>query len=163
LKSVRADLIFGNYFYWIAFSFIDFFFAVAFAPLNFTIFLAIISLLFILGYSSVYYEELSGPDDKGNELSDTGSSVGPWKLKDHPLIIFVWVCASNNDSRRIGAFFLVNLMFMFVEVIYGYLTNSLGLISDAAHMAFDCTALLIGLIASYISKLNTDQTYGYGL
>lgn len=57
----------------------------------------------------------------------------------------------------------MNLMFMFVEVIYGYLTNSLGLISDAAHMAFDCTALLIGLIASYISKLNTDQTFGYGL
>lgn len=58
---------------------------------------------------------------------------------------------------------MVNLMFMMVEVIYGYLTNSLGLISDAAHMAFDCTALLIGLIASYISKLSTDQTFGYGL
>ncbi len=57
----------------------------------------------------------------------------------------------------------MNMMFMCVEVIYGYLTNSLGLISDAAHMAFDCIALLIGLIASYISKLNTYNDYGYGL
>lgn len=54
-------------------------------------------------------------------------------------------------------------MFMFVEVIYGYLTNSLGLISDAAHMAFDCIALLIGLIASYIAKLNSFQGYSYGI
>jgi len=53
---------------------------------------------------------------------------------------------------------------MFVEVMWGYFTNSLGLISDAAHMCFDCTALLIGLIASYISKLdNQDPGYSYGL
>jgi zinc transporter 5/7 len=52
---------------------------------------------------------------------------------------------------------------MFVEIIYGYLTNSLGLISDAAHMCFDCTALLIGLIASYISKLEIEEGYSYGL
>ena len=52
---------------------------------------------------------------------------------------------------------------MFVEIIYGYITNSLGLISDAAHMCFDCTALLIGLVASYISKLEVAQGYSYGL
>ena len=37
-------------------------------------------------------------------------------------------------------------MFMFVEALYGWLTNSLGLISDAAHMLFDSTALIIGNI-----------------
>ena len=56
------------------------------------------------------------------------------------------------------------MAFMFVEIMWGYFTNSLGLISDAAHMCFDCTALLIGLIASYISKLeNMDEGYSYGL
>lgn len=52
---------------------------------------------------------------------------------------------------------------MFVEIIYGYLTNSLGLISDAAHMAFDCTALLIGLIASYIAKMEKLPDYNFGI
>lgn len=54
-------------------------------------------------------------------------------------------------------------MFMFVEIIYGYLTNSLGLISDAAHMAFDCIALLIGLIASYISKMQQMPDFNFGI
>ena len=52
---------------------------------------------------------------------------------------------------------------MFVELLYGYFSNSLGLISDAGHMLFDCTALAIGLYASYISKTkgNSSMTYGY--
>lgn len=54
-------------------------------------------------------------------------------------------------------------MFFFVELFVGYISNSLGLISDAFHMLFDCTALLIGLVASYISKVkNTDNEYTFG-
>jgi hypothetical protein len=41
---------------------------------------------------------------------------------------------------------------MFVEFSYGIWTNSLGLISDAFHMLFDCTALLVGLYAAVMSK-----------
>jgi zinc transporter 5/7 len=54
---------------------------------------------------------------------------------------------------------------MFVELIYGFWTNSLGLISDAFHMLFDCTALAIGLYASVISKWEPNRifTYGYNL
>ena len=53
---------------------------------------------------------------------------------------------------------------MFVELIYGYLSNSLGLIADSFHMLFDCLGLLLGLFASYISKMPPDSqyTYGYG-
>mmetsp|Transcript_8449 Transcript_8449/g.1158 ORF Transcript_8449/g.1158 Transcript_8449/m.1158 type:complete len:89 (+) Transcript_8449:926-1192(+) len=51
---------------------------------------------------------------------------------------------------------------MFVEALYGYWTNSLGLISDSIHMAFDCTALGIGLYASYISKHPPDAEHPYG-
>jgi zinc transporter 5/7 len=52
---------------------------------------------------------------------------------------------------------------MFVELAYGIWTNSLGLISDSAHMLFDCTALFIGLFVSYISKFkhNKEYTFGY--
>jgi zinc transporter 5/7 len=53
---------------------------------------------------------------------------------------------------------------MFVELIYGFISNSLGLISDSFHMLFDCTALFISLCASYIAKMeaNKKYTYGYG-
>ena len=51
---------------------------------------------------------------------------------------------------------------MFVEAFYGYWSNSLGLISDAIHMCFDCTALAIGLYASYISKHPIDSEHPYG-
>eukprot|EP00743_Colponemidia_sp_Colp-15_P005958 GILK01006404.1.p1 GENE.GILK01006404.1~~GILK01006404.1.p1 ORF type:complete len:811 (-),score=85.83 GILK01006404.1:111-2543(-) len=68
----------------------------------------------------------------------------------------------SKDSRRIFFFLCINLMFMFVEVVYGVLTNSLGLLSDAGHMLFDCTALAIGLYASYISKLEPNKVYSYG-
>jgi hypothetical protein len=40
----------------------------------------------------------------------------------------------KSDSRRIFLYLLANLMFMFVELLYGIWTNSLGLISDAARM-----------------------------
>lgn len=46
----------------------------------------------------------------------------------------------------------------------GYISNSLGLISDAFHMLFDCTALLIGLVASYVAqvkKSDNEYTFGY--
>lgn len=51
---------------------------------------------------------------------------------------------------------------MFVEALYGYWNNSLGLISDAIHMCFDCTALAIGLYASYVSKHPPDSDHPYG-
>jgi zinc transporter 5/7 len=77
---------------------------------------------------------------------------------------FVKTCCENNDTKKIAIFFLINLSFMFVELIYGYMSNSLGLITDSFHMLFDCMALFIGLCASYISKMKSDSqyTYGYG-
>lgn len=66
------------------------------------------------------------------------------------------------ESRRIFFYLCFNLFFMFVEMLYGYLTNSLGLISDAFHMLFDCTALVIGLFAAVIANWEPNQWYSYG-
>ena len=52
--------------------------------------------------------------------------------------------------------------FMFVEIVVGYLTNSLGLISDAGHMFFDNASLFIGLYASYMARWKPDGEYTYG-
>ena len=51
---------------------------------------------------------------------------------------------------------------MFVEVLVGVWTNSLGLLSDAGHMFFDNASLLIGLYASYMSRWKPDDDYTYG-
>lgn len=71
---------------------------------------------------------------------------------------------SERKSQKIALFLLINTLFMAVEFIYGFMNNSLGLISDACHMLFDCAALAIGLYASYISRLpaNSKFNYGYG-
>ena len=53
--------------------------------------------------------------------------------------------------------------FLIAEVIGGLLTNSLALLSDAAHMATDVVALAISLVAVWLSRKPPDarQTYGY--
>lgn len=59
-------------------------------------------------------------------------------------------------------FLLLNLSFAFVELFYGFVTNSLGLISDSFHMFFDCTALIAGLAASLITKWKANERFSYG-
>ena len=51
---------------------------------------------------------------------------------------------------------------MFVELLYGYLSNSLSLISDSVHMLFDSLGLLISLAASYTSKIDSKDRYAFG-
>lgn len=72
------------------------------------------------------------------------------------------IILGNQDSKQIFYFLLLNLSYMFVQLAYGVWTNSLGLISDAIHMFFDCLALGIGLFASVMSKWPSNQKYSYG-
>lgn len=70
--------------------------------------------------------------------------------------------SSSDESRRIFLFLLLNLAYMLVQVAWGIWTNSLGLISDAIHMGFDCLSLGLGLVASVMSQRPADGTYTYG-
>ena len=71
---------------------------------------------------------------------------------------------ADKESRRIFYFMLLNLAFMVIQSTYGYLTGSLGLISDSIHMFFDCVALFVGLCAAVMSKWppSVKFPYGYG-
>ncbi|KOQ63799.1 cation transporter [Stenotrophomonas maltophilia] len=53
--------------------------------------------------------------------------------------------------------------FLVVEVVGAFWTNSLALLSDAAHMATDALALMIALVAVRLSRRPPDarRTYGY--
>ena len=68
----------------------------------------------------------------------------------------------HPKSRKLFYYFLINLLFMFVEVLYGWWSGSLGLISDGFHMLFDCVGLAMGLVASVIARWAPDRLFTYG-
>lgn len=70
---------------------------------------------------------------------------------------------TEKDSRRIFYFMTLNFAFMAVQAFYGYITDSLGLLSDSIHMFFDCVALAVGLFAAVASKWPPSQRFPYGL
>jgi cation diffusion facilitator family transporter len=72
------------------------------------------------------------------------------------------IALSHRDSKRILLFLMLNLTYMFVQLAYGFWTNSLGLISDAIHMFFDCLALGVGLAASIMGQWRANHVFSYG-
>lgn len=73
--------------------------------------------------------------------------------------------SNQGVSREKSLWWALSLTggFLIAEVIGGILTGSLALISDAAHMLTDVTALIIALIAIRVSKRPADarRTFGY--
>jgi len=70
---------------------------------------------------------------------------------------------NREESLKVLAisFFLV-FSFAFVELVGGFLTNSLALLSDAGHMLTDAVSLLVALVAQYLAVKvkNSRMTYG---
>ncbi|EPY50319.1 cation diffusion family zinc membrane transporter Cis4 [Schizosaccharomyces cryophilus OY26] len=98
----------------------------------------------------------------GSEFTNT------LKLPDNSRVVYVYNTfvvngiLADKESRSIFFFFLLNLFYMVVQVFYGFYTNSLGLISDAIHMAFDCIAVFVGLVATVLAKLPSNYAYPFG-
>lgn len=69
----------------------------------------------------------------------------------------------TNNSKRLTIAILLTGSFLVAEVIGGILTNSLALLSDAAHMFTDVMALIIALMAIKIGRRPADKqrTFGY--
>lgn len=70
---------------------------------------------------------------------------------------------SMNGEKRLAVTFFVTLLILTGELIGGYLSNSLALLSDAGHMVTDALAIALGFIAARISKRPSDKnaTLGY--
>jgi zinc transporter 5/7 len=63
---------------------------------------------------------------------------------------------------NIDYFGSLNFAFMTVQAFYGFVTDSLGLLSDSIHMFFDCLALALGLFAAVASKWPPSTRFPYG-
>ncbi|XP_031492609.1 uncharacterized protein LOC116259108 [Nymphaea colorata] len=117
----------------------------------------------LFGFVVVSFALWVAVNELGPELSKSpelgsGSSESLFSMVMGPIRHIL----SERKSRKIALFLLINTLYMFVEFIVGFMSNSLGLISDACHMLFDCAALAIGLYASYISRLPGNSQFNFG-
>ncbi|MGG4266666.1 cation diffusion facilitator family transporter [Peribacillus simplex] len=69
----------------------------------------------------------------------------------------------SNNKKALLASFLIISTFMVVEVIGGFMTNSLALLSDAGHMLSDAAALGLSYTAIRLGerKATPSKSYGY--
>lgn len=68
----------------------------------------------------------------------------------------------QRNYKVLGASLLLTLGFAFVEVVAGFWSNSLALISDAGHMMTDATALGLALLAQMIAKRPPSAKHSFG-
>ncbi|KAF9518339.1 hypothetical protein BS47DRAFT_1482806 [Hydnum rufescens UP504] len=112
--------------------------------------------IFPLFVAGILYTALCAPVTKASELQSA--------MTAKQLHTYLDTVLSNPESRNISYFLALNLAYMGIQITYGVWTNSLGLISDAIHMFFDCIAIAMGLLASVMATWPPDErfTYGYG-
>ena len=70
---------------------------------------------------------------------------------------------TNRNATGLLQALVITSVFFVVEVVGGFLTNSLALLSDAGHMFADASALALSLFASQVSKrpATAKRTFGY--
>ncbi len=69
----------------------------------------------------------------------------------------------HTETLRLKLALAISCIYFFAELIGGFLTNSLALLSDAGHMLSDIAALALTLCAFRIAKrpATVSSTYGY--
>ena len=69
----------------------------------------------------------------------------------------------NNYTLAFGIGTALNIIFVIVEAIFGFLSNSLALIADAGHNLGDVLALLLSWGATYLAQHKPTRTRTYGM
>lgn len=66
------------------------------------------------------------------------------------------------SGRRLLLAFILNFSFAIVELIGGFYSNSVAVMSDALHDFGDSLALLFALVMEKLSRKGSNNTYSYG-
>ena len=69
---------------------------------------------------------------------------------------------TQNSTRHISLAFFLNLVFTIIEIIGGFLTNSIAIISDALHDLGDTISLAAAWYLQKVSNRGRDKYYTYG-
>ena len=67
------------------------------------------------------------------------------------------------SERRLRIALFINAAFLVVEVIGGFVANSLALLADAGHMLTDVAALIVALFVARLARRASTPTRTYGL
>ena len=70
----------------------------------------------------------------------------------------------GRSNSALAIALILTLLFAVVEVVFGFISNSLALISDAGHMVTDAASLGLALLAQLIAKRppSARNSFGYG-
>lgn len=69
----------------------------------------------------------------------------------------------TNRSQSVLAWAMaLTLFFALIETVFGFISNSLALISDAGHMMTDSAALGLALLAQLLAKRKPNATHSFG-
>ena len=67
-----------------------------------------------------------------------------------------------RSQKALGIALAMTLLFALIEVVTGFMSNSLALISDAGHMVTDAAALGLALLAQLIAKRPPSSRHSFG-
>ncbi|MGN6400050.1 MAG: cation diffusion facilitator family transporter [Flavisolibacter sp.] len=68
----------------------------------------------------------------------------------------------KGDSKAFVAGIVLNLLFVLVEVVAGFVYDSMALLTDAGHNASDVASLVLSLIAFWMARKKSNAKYTYG-
>ncbi len=69
---------------------------------------------------------------------------------------------NNKGPAAIKRAIFVTFLFMIIELVGGWLANSLALVSDGAHMLTDIGAMLLSLFAFWVARRPSTPTMSFG-
>ena len=94
------------------------------------------------------YQQYSSSEDESSNAEKNAEIFK--RQQDNAIRKLIWVC-------------VICTIFMIIEIIGGYLANSIAIMSDAAHLLSDLLGFLISIISIYISRkvAKNNMSYGY--
>jgi solute carrier family 30 (zinc transporter), member 2 len=69
---------------------------------------------------------------------------------------------NKKALRKLLFVTFLTFIFMAVEIVGGYLANSIAIMSDAAHLLSDVIGIGFSVIALFISTRNANKKYSWG-
>ncbi|XP_077569469.1 putative proton-coupled zinc antiporter SLC30A4 [Stigmatopora nigra] len=107
-----------------------------------------------------------GRDEDDDSLLETSSSPTLPALNMDPCDS----CTKKRETmkqkkvmKRLGIAAVLYLLFMMAEIIGGYVSNSLAIMTDAVHMLADVVGILFSLLALWLSTKPPTKRFTFGL
>jgi len=76
--------------------------------------------------------------------------------------MYIKAIRMDSDAKRLAAGIAMITFYSIIELLYGYKSNSLGLLSSGFHSLFDSAVLFTSLVALLIAQRNPTLEYSYG-